>query len=257
MEYQKRERILPGEMAPTPDQLRDLAHIGVSSAARRSSLKRLASRATKASSSEAKERKSPPVFFAAETGLELDEEGDSELLRKLTARVGVRRHTETGKKTWTLKWSDIQHQRTVQGRIVGERTTYVFEWSKTRVELARRSLQAFNHEKMLREVDGVDAMDRLMNEISQFHVDDDVAQQWQLELNMEEVTRADCDWLIDDARQYFSQVDDEFVERQARQKQRFEQDKPRAAALRSLRQLRADDDRVDEQMWRGEDPDDE
>lgn len=210
MQHHEHERISPGDNAPTPSQLRKLALIGGLSAVRRARLRRLRE------NNDDRQRRitiggtNPPVFYTAKTQTDLSNFVGQAVPRQMSGRFSAR-IDEAGEKTWNLKFVDIQHETSDSGHGAGERTVYNFEWTRASVKLARRTLEAFGDGRSRGRVEGNDEMDRLMNEIDQFHLEDDIAQQWSLELDMAEVTKADCQNLIDEAGSFFDQIDDEFV----------------------------------------------
>ncbi|MDN5819566.1 MAG: hypothetical protein L0H36_01885 [bacterium] len=209
MEDQDHERILPDDNAPTPSQLRKLALVGALSAVRRSRLRRLREDTDMMQERITAGGTNPPIFYASRADFRPSSATEDSVPCQMSGMISAR-IDEDNEKTWSLKFVDIEHQSSDPARATGERSVYLFEWTRARVKLARRSLQSFSRAGTSGQIDGTDEMDALMNQIDRFKAEDDIAGQWALELEMEEVTAADCQDLLENASNFFGQIDREF-----------------------------------------------
>lgn len=183
------ERIVT-DTPPTPEQLHKLASIGMSSAAAR---ERILSR---------KEKKRAH-FVIDELDLLLhtaqDSDEPSQVRHRIAMRVGAYPASRDSEKQWTLKYADTYSVEATPGIWTAERSTYRFEWTRSKILLAKRTIQLF----------GVDAWqgETVEDELDHFHLRDDSAEILHASNQFETLTSDDCDELMRDMSEYFGAID--------------------------------------------------
>ncbi len=175
--------------APTTEQLRRLASVGVKSAVTRERFKTL--------------RRSKGVhYFVDELDLLIDatqRDEPAQVRHRMAVRIGVRPPSQDTPKVWSLKYFDTYSVEPEPGVWRAERSTYRFEWTRNQILMADRALRlvGFNtpHDEDLDYY------------LDHFSIDDDSAAILEVEDDIRMVTADDCEELIKDTSEYFRVVD--------------------------------------------------
>lgn len=188
----QRERIIP-ENAPTHEQLRRLAAIGVNSAVQRNTLKHVRRR---------REGMTEPSHYVVDEidlmgDALLDQDEPTQVRHRMAIRVGARRRDDEPK-VLSLKFFDTYWVEHAPGEWRGERTLYRFEWNRSSVLMAERAFRLIGIEQP--DMDLEYYLDHLA-------IKDDMADIWHAEQEVGTVTSGDCEQIITAAHDYFSVVD--------------------------------------------------
>jgi hypothetical protein len=187
------ERIVH-ENPPTPEQLHTLASIGVKSAVSREKLRTL--------------RNTKGVHYFVD---ELDhivstsesEELPMQIRHRMAVRIAARPPENRTDKIWSLKYYDTYfvESRNSPGNWLGERSTYRFEWTRSKVIMADRTLKLLGFSL----VDD----DSIERDLDNFSIPDDYAAILNANNEMKMVSSEDCDDIIKDMSKYFTSVESE------------------------------------------------
>jgi hypothetical protein len=177
------------ESKPTVNQLKKLAAIGASSTIENASRRR-------------SERTGE--FYAIDKldSISMRNEGDG--LESIRHSMGMRmgkRVVDDAFSVWKLEYFDTYRIDRYSDECVKATTKYRFEWNARSVLLARRASSLITIQDSLRSSD-------LGDEILRFHIRDDEAAILEAQMEFEQVTREDCDRLIDSTAAYYAQVRD-------------------------------------------------
>lgn len=192
------------ETPPRIRQLRQLASIGIKSAIERDRFRTLS-------------RNSSTHYFVDEFTKMIGGEDDEiendvflpfEVRHRMAIRVGVRPPDGYVPKTWSLKFFETYFTRpyTPDRQWHAARSTYRFEWVRDRITMADRSLQLVGFDDMPGEGE-------LDYSLEHFNVPSDIIGLLAVEDELRMVTEEDCDELIEDAREYFTTIE-ELADRQ-------------------------------------------
>jgi hypothetical protein len=180
---------LIAENAPTPQQMRRLALVGLSSAKGRQTLRR---------------REAAGDYYALdalESVVEIGSDGGelSSLRHTMGMRIGKR--AVHGVDIWRLEYYNSQHlPRQQQRRSTSVSVRYEFEWNKEQTFVARRMV------KLLRQNDTMVKSD-IGDDVDRFYIRDDEASILGTEVDFEQVTYDDSEDLIQETTAYYSLVD--------------------------------------------------
>jgi hypothetical protein len=177
--------------APNPVQLRQLAAVGIASAASRQGLK------------------SPSQFpgshyfidsIDALTETRTVDNGPVEVYHRVAGRAGrvMQGERDVKIRQWSLKFYDVLAMRS-KGMWLNAQTLYRFEWDDQRTLLAERRLRLVG--------DSISGDRELGDIVDRFSVPDYMAALWHAGDEMLRVTAPECDALIRDMRDYFAIVE--------------------------------------------------
>lgn len=174
--------------SPTPQQMRRLALVGLSSTKERQALRR---------------RESLGDYYALdalESVIEIGSEGSelSNMRHTMGMRIGKR--AVEGADIWRLEYYDSQHLPRQQRRPTSVNIRYEFEWNKERTLIARRAV------KLLRQNDTVASND-IGDDVDRFYIRDDEASILGTVVDFEQVTYEDSEDLIQETAAYYALVD--------------------------------------------------
>lgn len=175
---------------PTPDQLRELANIGIRSAVARKRFKPI-------------RRLENTHYFVDEVDLLSDaasaEENPAQIRHRMALRIGVRPARDGEDKVSSLKFLDTFFVEATPGEWRAERSTYRFEWTRRRVLMADR---------VMRLVGFGEAYDKsLQDDIEHFRIQDDAAALLQVSEELRMISADDCEELKRDMSDYVSVVE--------------------------------------------------
>ena len=177
---------------PSAEQLHTLASVGVRSAVSRERFKTL-------------KRTRGVHYFIDELDLladaQVEEDTPQQIRHRMAVRVAARPPQDGTEKVWSLKYFDtysVESQKE-PGTWVGERSTYRFEWTRSRVLMAERALRLVGF-PTVRE-------DNLESDLEHFRVFDDDAAILSVSDELRMVSSDDCDELIRDMSEYFSVIE--------------------------------------------------
>jgi len=180
------------ENPPAIDQLQTLASVGVRSAVSRERFKTLS-------------RTRGVHYFIDELDLlsdtQVEEDTPMQIRHRMAVRVAARPPQDGLPKTWSLKYFDTYfvESPSTPGSWVGERSTYRFEWTRSRILMADRTLRLVGFPSPREE--------SLENDLEYFKVRDDDAAIIGVSDQMRMVSGDDCEELIKDMSNYFSVVE--------------------------------------------------
>jgi len=184
------ERLVHAD-APTQEQLQRLASIGIRSAVDRGRFKSI-------------QRKRQAHYFIDELDLLADgvveEDTPTQIRHRMAVRIGVRPPQENLPKTWSLKYFDTYFVEAQPGEWKGERSVYQFEWTRSRILMANRTLRLVGFEAPYDQ-------DDLEAQLDHFKIRDDDAAILRVSEELRTVTEDDCEELIKDMTDYFTVVD--------------------------------------------------
>lgn len=182
--------LLLSKTPPTPEQLRNLAMIGVRSAVGRNRLKHLknASRAH---------------FFVDEVDT-LNEakmpDDLTDIRHRMAGRIGVREPHGSRPKQWSLKYFDTFWVQQEDDNWLAERTIYRFEWNRLRVTMAQRAIRIIGD-------NSYDPDTGLDYTLEHPIIPTDAIEMLHVQQEMEMVTYGDCAELIAESKEYFRLLD--------------------------------------------------
>ena len=119
----------------------------------------------------------------------------SQVRHRVAMRVGAYPATAESEKKWSLRYINTYSVEANPGVWLAERSTHSFEWTRSRILLASRSLRLVGFD--------VAAIESLEDVLDTFRLDDDSAAMLHASNQMQTVTSEDCDELIHDASEYF------------------------------------------------------
>ncbi len=177
------------EQAPTQEQLRNLAFIGVKSAVQRERLRTL-------------NRASNAHYFVEEIDLLGDvnlEDVPVQMRHRLAMRVGVRPPKDGMPKIWSLKFLDTYSVEARPGEWQFERSTYRFEWTRSKTLMADRATRLVCL--------GDYIPDELDWYLDRFSIPNDAIDILAASEQLRMVTADDCDELTNEVTSYLNVVE--------------------------------------------------
>jgi hypothetical protein len=176
---------LVSDTPPTAEQLHKFASIGVRSAAARERLKT---------------GRTGAHFLVDELDLMVDasdvSDEPSQVRHRVAMRVGAYPANAESEKMWSLRYINTYSAEAQPGVWLAERSTYSFQWTRSRMLVANRALSliGFNTPRIESVEDALDT----------FRIDDDSVAILHASNQLQIVTDEDCEELIQDASEYFS-----------------------------------------------------
>lgn len=188
--YTEPERLV-ADTPPTQDQLHQLASIGMRSAISRERVRQHQSY-------------EHAHFFNDHYDAHVNVSDlqllPSKLRHEMAIRVGARPATEGRSKLWSLKLIERFRVRDEEGVWRAEHSTYRFQWTRSQVLMADRTLKLVGFDDIDRDV----ALDWNPDT---FSVADDLAEFMRISQEFGLISEGDCEELIKDTSDYFATFD--------------------------------------------------
>ena len=135
------------------------------------------------------------AYYYNEAAPMLYDDYPTEIRHRMAVRIGRRTLDNIPLREWSLKFFDTYWYEQPEGRWSGIRTQYRFEWERDTVTLAERRLT------IVPQTHRAELYDYLENATVHYGMTDLLS----AEMEMSQITKDDCEELIADAANYYSQ----------------------------------------------------